>query len=180
MAKRDNITKTGKGGMGKYRANIHHVLVDVNEGPEIIDDCPEPVPHQSSQHCIDFLLQWYNSCYIYGLLKKLIGRNPFTNSRAIKLALELEACDRTIRRRLHANGIHQPDSGSEAKTSRTTQDNGSVFASEYINNDMNFWSKVIFTDEKTFSSAGYGPYIAGVLITHDMNKHIMKKPGVDT
>ncbi|RXG67468.1 hypothetical protein Avbf_08543 [Armadillidium vulgare] len=70
MAKRENITKTGKGGMGKYTevdelvldilgkgispylwpwSNIHHVLVDVNEGPEIIDDCPEPVPHQSSQ-----------------------------------------------------------------------------------------------------------------------------------
>ncbi|KAL7644020.1 UNVERIFIED_CONTAM: hypothetical protein RMT77_006033 [Armadillidium vulgare] len=94
MAKRDNITKTGKGGMGKYTevdelvldilgkesplicglgvresmastestssvssasnflspANIHHVKVDVNEDPEKTDDCPEPVPHQSSQH----------------------------------------------------------------------------------------------------------------------------------
>ncbi|RXG51656.1 hypothetical protein Avbf_12749 [Armadillidium vulgare] len=28
-------------------ANIHHVKVDVNEDT---DDCPEPVPHQSSQH----------------------------------------------------------------------------------------------------------------------------------
>ncbi|KAL7634495.1 UNVERIFIED_CONTAM: hypothetical protein RMT77_006297 [Armadillidium vulgare] len=91
MAKRDNINKTGKGGMGKFTevdelvldilgkesplicglgvresmastecassvsgvsnflspANIHHVKVDVNEDT---DDCPEPVPHQSSQH----------------------------------------------------------------------------------------------------------------------------------
>ncbi|KAB7500130.1 hypothetical protein Anas_14162 [Armadillidium nasatum] len=36
--------------MGNYRANIHHVKVDVNEDPEITDDCPEPVPHQSCQH----------------------------------------------------------------------------------------------------------------------------------
>ncbi|KAL7648412.1 UNVERIFIED_CONTAM: hypothetical protein RMT77_000318 [Armadillidium vulgare] len=33
-------------------------------------------------------------------------RNPFTNSRAIKRALQLDASDRTIPRRLHANGIH--------------------------------------------------------------------------
>ncbi|KAL7631854.1 UNVERIFIED_CONTAM: hypothetical protein RMT77_017841 [Armadillidium vulgare] len=33
-------------------------------------------------------------------------RNPFTNGRAIKRALQLDASGRTIRRRLHANGIH--------------------------------------------------------------------------
>ncbi|RXG55101.1 hypothetical protein Avbf_07074 [Armadillidium vulgare] len=78
-AKRDNITKTGKGGMGKYtevdelvldilgkesplicglgvRESMastecaSSVIVDVNEDPEKTDDCPEPVPHQSSQH----------------------------------------------------------------------------------------------------------------------------------
>src|SRR5678815_5770195 len=33
-------------------------------------------------------------------------RNSFSNSRAIKRELQLEASDRTIRRRLHAYGIH--------------------------------------------------------------------------
>ncbi|KAL7639586.1 UNVERIFIED_CONTAM: hypothetical protein RMT77_010087 [Armadillidium vulgare] len=40
-------------------------------------------------------------------------RNTFANSRAIKRALELEACDITIRRRLHAKGIHNLLPGSK-------------------------------------------------------------------
>ncbi|KAL7646945.1 UNVERIFIED_CONTAM: hypothetical protein RMT77_002202 [Armadillidium vulgare] len=84
-------------------------------------------------------------------------RNPFTNSRAIKRALELEACDRTIRRRLHENGIHHRTPAVKQKLTEAHKTERLRFAREYINNDMNFWSKVIFTDEKTFSSTDHGP-----------------------
>ncbi|KAL7648426.1 UNVERIFIED_CONTAM: hypothetical protein RMT77_000332 [Armadillidium vulgare] len=69
-------------------------------------------------------------------------RNPFTNSRSIKRALQLDSSDRTIRRRLHANGIHHRTPAVKQKLTDAHKTERR-FAREYVNNDMNFWSKNI-------------------------------------
>ncbi|KAL7636960.1 UNVERIFIED_CONTAM: hypothetical protein RMT77_012718 [Armadillidium vulgare] len=71
-------------------------------------------------------------------------RNPFTNSRAIKRALHLDASDRTIRWRLHANGIHHRKPAVKQKLTEAHKTERLSFAREYVNSNMNFWSKNIY------------------------------------
>ncbi|KAG7156753.1 putative Transposable element Tc1 transposase-like 33 [Homarus americanus] len=70
-----------------------------------------------------------------------IQNNPFSNAVAIREALHLDVCAQTVRSCLHEAG---------------KQHRVPAFAQQYVREDPEFWSRVVFTDEKTFASTNHG------------------------
>ena len=98
--------------------------------------------------------------------------DPFTNVVAIRERLQLDVLAMTVRRRLHEAGIHhrveagiyhRVEAGIHhrvlpKKESLTEQHRAGrlAFAQRYVGEDLEFWSRVVFTDEKSFSSTSHG------------------------
>ena len=81
---------------------------------------------------------------------------PLTNAVAIRDHLHLEVSARTIRRRLHEEGLHHR---TPAKKERLTDEHRArrlAFAQLHADKDMEFWGRAIFTDEKSFNSNCHG------------------------
>jgi transposase len=85
-----------------------------------------------------------------------VTENPFTNATQITRSLHLPVTDRTVRRKLHSAGIHHRVPSVKEKLTQGHRDKRLQFATEYAHRDMDFWSRVIFTDEKTFASHNHG------------------------
>ena len=82
--------------------------------------------------------------------------NPFTNAVAIRDNLNLDISARTIRRRLHEGNIHHRTPAIKQKLTDQHRASRLLFAQQYVDRDLDFWGRVIFTDEKTFSSTSHG------------------------
>ncbi|KAG7158004.1 putative Homeodomain-like domain-containing protein 18, partial [Homarus americanus] len=67
-----------------------------------------------------------------------IQNNPFSNAVAIREALHLDVCAQTVMSRLHVAGIQHR------------------FAQQYVGEDLEFGLRVVFTDEKIFTSTNHG------------------------
>ena len=90
------------------------------------------------------------------LIVEFARRHPLCNTTVIKRELDLQVSNDTIRRRLHRAAIHHFKPASKPfLTDRHRQERLS-FALEYYPKDDEFWEKVIFCDEKTFSSDEHG------------------------
>ena len=85
-----------------------------------------------------------------------VAENPFTNARAVREELDIEVSDRTVRKRLHAAGIHHRRPAIKEKLTDLHRANRLRFAQRYAGEDLDFWGKVIFSDEKTFASTTHG------------------------
>ncbi|KAL7643030.1 UNVERIFIED_CONTAM: hypothetical protein RMT77_006319 [Armadillidium vulgare] len=83
-------------------------------------------------------------------------RNPFTNAREIQRQLQMNCSDETIRRRFHEAGIHHRIPAVKDKLTDQHKAARLAFARKYVQEDVNYWSRVIFTDEKTFPSTNHG------------------------
>ena len=82
--------------------------------------------------------------------------NPHINAVAIKAQLHLDVSDETIRKRLHENGIHHRIPALKGVLGDIHKRNRLDFARRYVDEGMDFWSRVIFSDEKTFASNTHG------------------------
>lgn len=82
--------------------------------------------------------------------------NPITNAVHIRDVLQLEISARTVRRRLHENGIHHRTPACKEILTEDHRQRRLNFARQYVDQDLDFWKKVIFTDEKTFASTDHG------------------------
>ena len=82
--------------------------------------------------------------------------NSFTNSIDIASSLQLTVSPRTVRRRLHAAGLHNHAAATKDMLTSAHKDKRLHFAHEHVGEGMDFWGRVIFTDEKTFSSSTHG------------------------
>ncbi|KAG7166892.1 putative Transposable element Tc1 transposase-like 60, partial [Homarus americanus] len=69
-----------------------------------------------------------------------IQNNSFPKPVAIGEALHLDVCAQTVRSRLHEAGIQHK----------------SPCHKQYVGEDLEFWSRLVFTDEKTFASNNHG------------------------
>ena len=81
---------------------------------------------------------------------------PVTSAVKLREALQLDVSVDTIRRRLHEAHIH---CRVPAKKEWLTEQHRQVrlqFALEHGEKDADFWSRVVFTDEKTFRSSDHG------------------------
>lgn len=82
--------------------------------------------------------------------------NPFTNANAIRDSLQLGVSATTIRRRLQEAGIkHGLPIEREWFTDQHCVSR-LAFAHKYVSKNLDFWSRVVFTDEKKFISTNQG------------------------
>lgn len=83
--------------------------------------------------------------------------HPLTDAVSIRDRLHLQVSGETVRRRLREGGLrHRIPATKEKLTARHRLDR-LRFAETYVNEGLDFWGRVIFSDEKTFSSSTHGP-----------------------
>lgn len=92
------------------------------------------------------------------LIEKSVRKNPFISS--VELSNDLASCSgicvtpRTIRNYLHKLGYKGRSARKKPYISETNRAKRLQFAYEYINKPLEFWKKVIFTDESKFCLFG--------------------------
>ncbi|KAG7171999.1 putative Transposable element Tc1 transposase-like 19 [Homarus americanus] len=85
-----------------------------------------------------------------------IQNNPFSNPVVIREALHLDVCAQTFRSRLHEAGIQHRVPAIKERLTDQHRTGRLQFAQQYVGEDPEFWSRVVFTDEKTFASSNHG------------------------
>lgn len=81
--------------------------------------------------------------------------NPQTNAVAIRESLHLDVSNMTVRRVLHEAGLHRRTPAKKEFLTDQHREGRLRFAQQYVDRPEDFWKRVIWTDEKTFSS-GHG------------------------
>lgn len=79
-------------------------------------------------------------------------RDPFASASSLGRTLHLPVSARTIRKRLHAAGIHHRRPVSKEALKDAHRDARMAFCLEYMSYPANFWETVVWTDEKVFTS----------------------------
>lgn len=89
-------------------------------------------------------------------IQRAVEDDPFTNAVRIREQLQLNVSAETVRRRLHRSGKHHRVPA--VKECLTNQHRAArlAFARQHVEKDLEFWSRVVFTDEKTFCSTNHG------------------------
>ncbi|KAK4309825.1 hypothetical protein Pmani_018586 [Petrolisthes manimaculis] len=82
--------------------------------------------------------------------------DPQTNAVAIRDSLHLDVCERTVRRVLHEAGVHHRTPAKKEYLNDQHREGRLRFAQQYVDKAEDFWKRVIWTDEKTFSSTCHG------------------------
>ncbi|KAG7163345.1 putative Transposase-containing protein 4 [Homarus americanus] len=70
-------------------------------------------------------------------------------------ALHLDSAQ-TVRSRLHEAGIQHRVLAIKERLTEQHLTRRLQFAQQYVGEDLEFWSRVVFTDEKTFASPNHG------------------------
>lgn len=81
---------------------------------------------------------------------------PMKNAVALREELQLDVSAETVRRRLHAEGIHHRTPATKQLLTARHREGRLRFAEAHVQEDLDYWARVIFTDEKTFSSTSHG------------------------
>lgn len=89
-------------------------------------------------------------------LIQYVLENPFTTSVNACAETHFPGCSKTARRRLKEAGIHNHAPARKPFLTEVNKQNRLNFANEFINRDEDFWTSVIFSDEKTFQSCYNG------------------------
>lgn len=84
------------------------------------------------------------------------NRFPLKNAVAIRNELHLQVCARTVRNRLHKSGSHHRIPAIKGKLQPHHREARLAFAQEHQHRDLDYWGRVIFSDEKTFASNTHG------------------------
>lgn len=86
---------------------------------------------------------------------KIIKKNPKTSSSAIagqlKENFDKDVTSRTVQNAVHEAGYNSRVPRKKPFISKVNQRKRIDFANEYLNKNMNFWKKVIFSDESKFN-----------------------------
>ena len=89
-------------------------------------------------------------------ITEVATQSPHTNAVAIRDTLNLDVSAGTIRNRLHAGGIHHRTPAVKQKLEDRHKAARLEFAQRYVDEGLDFWGRVIFSDEKTFASNMHG------------------------
>lgn len=90
------------------------------------------------------------------LIVESAENNPMNNAVALREELQLDVSVQTVRRRLHAEGIHHRTPATKQFLTARHREGRLRFAEAHVQEDLDYWAHVIFTDEKTFSSTNHG------------------------
>ncbi|KAG7156435.1 putative Transposable element Tc1 transposase-like 30 [Homarus americanus] len=85
-----------------------------------------------------------------------IQNNLFSNAVAIREALHLDVCAQTVRSRLHEADIQHRVPAIRERLTDQHRTGRLQLAQQYVGEDPEFWSQVVFTDEKTFAGTNNG------------------------
>ncbi|KAG7157228.1 putative Transposase-containing protein 12 [Homarus americanus] len=85
-----------------------------------------------------------------------IRNNPFSNYVAIREALRLDVCAQTVRSHLDEAGIQHRVPAIKEWLTEQHRTGRLQFAQQYVGEDLEFSSRVVFTHEKTFASPNHG------------------------
>ncbi|KAK3886864.1 hypothetical protein Pcinc_008977 [Petrolisthes cinctipes] len=75
--------------------------------------------------------------------------------------LKLEVSVHTVRRRLHAQRRHHRTPAQKQALNEEHRANRLLFAEEYVDKDLQFWGRVIFSDEKHLTPQHMAGNVAG-------------------
>ena len=89
-------------------------------------------------------------------ITEVATQGSHTNAVAIRDTLNLDVSAGTIRNRLHAGGIHHRTPVVKQKLEDRHKAARLEFAQRYVDEGLDFWGRVIFSDEKTFASNMHG------------------------
>ena len=91
-----------------------------------------------------------------GIIEVADGEEPLTNAVSLKERLHLNVTMTTIRRRLHAADIHCRIPAKKEKFTDAHRVGRLEFARLHQHRGLDFWSRAVFVDEKTFHSSDHG------------------------
>ena len=104
-----------------------------------------------------------------------VNKNSITNATKIKSDLKLQCHPITIRRTLKNNGIYCRRAAVKQDLFPFYMEARMGFALEHLTKSKEFWRNVVYSDEKTFSSAGmYDKFVYRKKGTRFENKNIIK------
>ncbi|MPC69979.1 Transposable element Tc1 transposase [Portunus trituberculatus] len=83
-------------------------------------------------------------------------QSPLKTAVAIRNELQLQLSPGTVRNRLHEAGIHHRTPAVKGKLTDEHRAARLEFAQQHIDNGLDYWGRVIFSDEKTFTSNTHG------------------------
>lgn len=91
--------------------------------------------------------------------RRIIGeaaRTPLISAVEIRNRLQLQVTSQTVRNRLHDSSVHHRIPAEKEKLTERHRNNRLLFAQQHVNEDLDFWGRVIFSDEKSFPSTTHG------------------------
>ena len=89
-------------------------------------------------------------------IMEFVNTHPFTNAVDTTAQLNLDVSAQTVRRRWHGAGVHHRIPAEKDVLEARHIEGRLRFAQQYVGKDMSFWGRVVWTDEKTFSSSDHG------------------------
>lgn len=89
-------------------------------------------------------------------IRNYFETHPFSNAVAAVEHLQLDLSAETIRMRMKEMGFHHRIPAIKPKLTERHRELRLQFAQRYVHQDLDFWGRVIFYDEKTFSSTSHG------------------------
>ena len=84
------------------------------------------------------------------------GEHAITNAVQLRNSLGLDASVTTVRRRLHAADLHCCVAARKEFLTDAHHASRLAFAEQHANKGLDFWSRVIFCDKKSFRSSDHG------------------------
>lgn len=89
-------------------------------------------------------------------MRQAAEENPLTTAVLIQQQLQLQVSVDTVRRRLHEGGIHHRIPAKKETLTDQHRAGRLAFAEANQDKDLHYWSRVIYSDEKTFCSHSHG------------------------
>lgn len=85
-----------------------------------------------------------------------MAETPINTAVALRNQLQLQVSVYTVRKRLHNSGVHHRTPAKKPKLTEAHRMARLRFAQRYVNEDMQLWGSVVFSDEKTLCSSTHG------------------------
>lgn len=89
-------------------------------------------------------------------IREATAVNHLKTCVGIKQDLQLDISTRTVRNRLHREGIQRSSPSATEKLTDRQREARLRFARQYVDQELDFWGRVIWSDEKTFSLTSHG------------------------
>lgn len=87
---------------------------------------------------------------------EMAEKNPFIASTTIQQNIGVNLSKDTIRNRLHEAGFKSRTPAEKEMLTRLHKEKRLTFSENFVEKGLDYWARIIFTDEKTFSSTDHG------------------------